>query len=138
MKTVVITGSARGFCLCQAKKFKELGCNVVISDINEANLEKALAELNKIKPDTTKAIKVKADVTSYNDLENLWNIADVVKSIGMIVAASAISFGFWKLGMSESNIIMVYILCWLLICGNILIILNIGIIGMSILGLGLI
>lgn len=75
MKTVVITGSARGFGLCQAKKFKELGCNVIISDINEANLEKALAELNKIKPDTTKAIKVKADVTSYNDLENLWNIA---------------------------------------------------------------
>ena len=75
MKTVVITGSARGFGLCQAKKFKELGCNVVISYINEANLEKALAELNKIKPDTTKAIKVKADVTSYNDLENLWNIA---------------------------------------------------------------
>ena len=28
MKTVVITGSARGFGLCQAKKSKELGCNV--------------------------------------------------------------------------------------------------------------
>lgn len=43
MKTVVITGSARGFGLCQAKKFKELGCNVIISDINEANLEKSIS-----------------------------------------------------------------------------------------------
>ena len=42
MPVVVITGSARGFGLCQAKKFKELGYNVVISDINEENLKKAL------------------------------------------------------------------------------------------------
>ena len=40
MKTVVITGSARGFGLCQAKKFKEMGFNVVVSDINEENLER--------------------------------------------------------------------------------------------------
>lgn len=42
--------------------------------------------------------------------EQVWNIADIIKSIGMIALASAIGFGFWKLGMSESNIIMVYIL----------------------------
>ena len=42
--------------------------------------------------------------------ERLFNMADVIKSIGMIVLASAIGFGFWRLGMSEANIIMVYIL----------------------------
>ena len=42
--------------------------------------------------------------------ENLLNVSDVVKSISMIVFASAISFGFWKLGFSEANIIMVYII----------------------------
>lgn len=73
MKTVVITGSARGFGLCQAKKFKELGWNVVISDVNEENLEKALRELETINEKNTKAIKVKCDVTNINDLENLWN-----------------------------------------------------------------
>lgn len=43
--------------------------------------------------------------------EHLLNTADIIKSVGMILLASAIGFGFWKLGMSESNIIMVYILC---------------------------
>ena len=42
-------------------------------------------------------------------------IKDTVKSISMIVIASIIGFGFWKLGMSEANIIMVYILGVLLI-----------------------
>ncbi len=37
-------------------------------------------------------------------------VADVIKSIGMIVIASAIGLFFWHLGMSEANIIMVYIL----------------------------
>ncbi len=75
MKTVVITGSARGFGLAQAKKFKESGYNVVISDVNEQNLEVALEELSKINPDNTKAIKVKCDVTKVDDLENLYNEA---------------------------------------------------------------
>lgn len=75
MKTVVITGSARGFGLCQAKKFKELGFNVVISDINEENLNKALTELNEINKNNTKAIAVVANVTSCQDLVHLWNKA---------------------------------------------------------------
>ena len=72
MPTVVITGSARGFGLCQAKKFKELGFNVVISDVNEANLEKALLELNKINKERTSVLKVKCDVTKMEDVENLF------------------------------------------------------------------
>lgn len=42
--------------------------------------------------------------------QNILNAADIIKSISMIVIASVIGQGFWKLGMSESNIIMVYIL----------------------------
>lgn len=75
MKTVVITGSARGFGLCQAKKFKELGFNVVISDINEKNLGSALASINEINPSNTKAISVISNVTSHADLQNLWDSA---------------------------------------------------------------
>ena len=37
-------------------------------------------------------------------------MADVIKSIGMIVIASLIGLLFWHLGMSEANIVMVYIL----------------------------
>lgn len=82
MKTVVITGSARGFGLCQAKKFKELGFNTVISDINETNLVKALGELDAINPEQTKAISVVCNVTSPADLENLWDKA--VEAFGAV------------------------------------------------------
>ncbi len=82
MKTVVITGSARGFGLCQAKKFKELGFNVVISDINETNLAKALGELNAINPENTKAASVVCNVTNHADLENLWDRA--VEAFGAV------------------------------------------------------
>lgn len=82
MKTVVITGSARGFGLCQAKKFKESGFNVVVSDINEANLKKALEELSAINPEKTAAISVVCNVTSHADLENLWNKA--VEAFGTV------------------------------------------------------
>jgi len=75
MNCVVITGSARGFGFEQAKKFKELGYNVVISDVNETNLSKALDILNNINKDNTKAIMVKCDVTNILDLENLYDTA---------------------------------------------------------------
>lgn len=75
MNTVVITGSARGFGLCQAKKFKELGCNVVISDINEENLEKAAAELQGIGPKDTKVLSVVCDVTDPEAVQGLWDKA---------------------------------------------------------------
>jgi NAD(P)-dependent dehydrogenase (short-subunit alcohol dehydrogenase family) len=82
MKCVVITGSARGFGLCQAKKFKELGFNVVISDVNEVNLNKALEELNAINNEKTKAIAVKCDVTKESDVENLYLEAE--KAFGQV------------------------------------------------------
>lgn len=45
MKTVVITGSARGLGLCMAKVFRKNNFNVVISDLKEENLKKAAEEL---------------------------------------------------------------------------------------------
>lgn len=38
------------------------------------------------------------------------NAADVIKSIVMLVLSSLVGYGFWHMGMSESNIIMMYIL----------------------------
>ena len=45
MKTVVITGSARGLGLEMAKVFRKNNLNVVISDINEEQLLIAKKEL---------------------------------------------------------------------------------------------
>lgn len=74
MPSVVITGSARGFGLAQAKKFMSLGYDVALSDVNEANLQKALTELKAIRPEG-KAIAVKCDVTVMDDLEALYQKA---------------------------------------------------------------
>lgn len=75
MASVVITGSARGFGFCQAKKFKELGYDVCISDVNCETLEKALNELSEINKENTKVISKKCDVTVHQDLENLFDYA---------------------------------------------------------------
>ena len=45
MKTVVITGSARGFGLEMLKLFRENNFNTVICDINEESLNNAYNEL---------------------------------------------------------------------------------------------
>lgn len=72
MKTVVITGSARGLGLCLAEEFRKKNYNVVISDILTEELYKAEEHLKTITSDA-KILTVKCDVTSEEDLENLKN-----------------------------------------------------------------
>ena len=48
MKSVVITGSARGLGFEMAKVFLENNVNVIISDLNEENLKNAKKKLKKI------------------------------------------------------------------------------------------
>ena len=60
-------------------------------------------------PDSTSEMIYKVQKTKRKT-ERVLNTPDILKSIGMIVLASIIGFGFWKLGMSEANIIMAYIL----------------------------
>ena len=52
MKTVVITGSARGLGFEMAKVYRKNGCNVVLSDLSEENLKVAKDKLNLQKGDT--------------------------------------------------------------------------------------
>lgn len=73
-KTVVITGSARGFGLELAKVFKKSNFNVVLSDINKDNLRIAEKVISDIKSNSSVASTV-ADVTSHDDLIKLWNTA---------------------------------------------------------------
>ena len=48
MKTVVITGSAKGLGFEMAKVFRENNLNVVLSDLNKDKLQLAKKELEKI------------------------------------------------------------------------------------------
>lgn len=70
MKTVVITGSARGLGFEMAKVFKKNNVNVVISDLSMDKIEKASLELEKIRS-SSKVGKCVCDVTKDKDIINL-------------------------------------------------------------------
>ena len=72
MKTVVITGSARGFGLEMLKCFRSKGYNVVICDINSDSIDKAEVILNDIKSNA-KVYKYRVDITKENELNNMIN-----------------------------------------------------------------
>ncbi len=73
MKTVVITGSAKGLGFNLAKEFRKNNYNVVLSDILEDKLKTAKEELEKIKSDSS-VITVLCDVTKESDLKNLMDL----------------------------------------------------------------
>ena len=70
MKTVVITGSARGFGFAMLKFFRENGFNTVLCDINLNALMTAKEELGKIKSDG-KIMFFKADISDLDDIDSL-------------------------------------------------------------------
>ena len=70
MKTVVITGSARGFGFAMAECFKKANFNVVICDVNSEKLKKAQEKLEKIKGKGAVAA-IKADVTNEDAVKNV-------------------------------------------------------------------
>ncbi len=74
MKTVVITGSARGLGYNMACCFRENNYHVVLSDLNEENLIKAKEELEKT-ASIGKVIYKVCDVTKLKDIENLMKYA---------------------------------------------------------------
>lgn len=70
MKTVVITGSARGLGFEMAKQFRQNNYNVVISDILEEKLKEAKGKLEEIKSEA-EVLEVTCDVTKESDIQNL-------------------------------------------------------------------
>ena len=75
MKTVVITGSARGLGFNMAKFFRrDYNYNVVISDLKEESLIKAKEELDEIKSEGKVEYTI-CNVSKLEDLENLMAFA---------------------------------------------------------------
>lgn len=60
-------------------------------------------------PDSTSEIAYKVR-NAKKKSGNILNAPDVIKSVAMLAASSLAGYGFFRLGMSESNIIMMYIL----------------------------
>ncbi len=109
MKTVVITGSARGLGLEMAKVFRKNNLNVVISDLDENNLINAKEELEKINSISKVGYKV-CNVTNSNDIENLIeysvnefdNIDIWINNAGVNQPDKAI----WELSEDDINLVL--------------------------------
>ena len=81
MRTVVITGSARGFGYAMLELFYEKGFNVVICDINKEELLNAKEKLGKIESQG-KILSYVMDVTKEEQI--LGMIKDVEKKVDSI------------------------------------------------------
>ena len=75
MKTVVITGSARGLGFEMAKLFRKANLNVVIGDLKEENLRIAKEELDKLEGTGKVEYKV-CNVTNSKDIQELIDFTD--------------------------------------------------------------
>lgn len=74
MKTVVITGSARGLGYNMAINFRRHGYNVVISDLNEDNLKEAKKNLEEEEAEGKVEYKI-CNVSNPDDLQGLLDFA---------------------------------------------------------------
>lgn len=109
MKTVVITGSARGLGLEMAKVFRKNNVHVVISDLSEEKLQKAKDILNEIESEA-KVSSCVCNVTKTEDIENLisfanneFNKIDIwINNAGVNQPEKAI----WELSEDEINLVL--------------------------------
>lgn len=74
MKTVVITGSARGLGYNMARFFREYNYNVVLSDLNEEKLKLAKEELEKT-PSEAQITYTTCNVSKIEELQALMDFA---------------------------------------------------------------
>lgn len=78
-RTAVVTGAARGIGLACARRFAEDGARVVLSDINQAGLDAAVAQLTVEGHDV---VALRADVSVIADIDGL--IAFAIAEYGAI------------------------------------------------------
>ena len=109
MKTVVITGSARGLGFNMARFFREYDYNVVISDLKEENLIKAKEELEKTESKGIVSYKV-CNVSKLNDIEELMRFAiEEFKTVDIWINNAGVNQpqkAIWKLTEGEINTII--------------------------------
>ena len=109
MKTVVITGSARGLGYNMARFFRGYDYNVVISDLKEENLINAKNELEKFESKGEISYKV-CNVSKLNELEDLMKFAiEQFKTVDIWINNAGVNQpqkAVWELSESEINTII--------------------------------
>lgn len=99
-KVVLITGGAMGQGKSHALKFAENGFDVVLADMQDPEGETFKQTVAEIEAAGTKALAVRANITSDEDMQNLFEKAwQTFGRIDVVVAnAGVINFGYtWEL-----------------------------------------
>ena len=100
-KNAVVTGAARGIGEAIALRLAEFGCNVMVSDIDEAGAQ-AVAE--KIKESGVNAVAIKTDVSNFADTEKMIEKAVAeLGSVDILVNNAGITRDTLLMRMSESD-----------------------------------
>ena len=81
MKTVVITGSARGFGYAMIELFRQKNFNVVLCDVNKESLDEAKEKLEKMDFEG-KVLAFQTDITKEREVQKLIN--DTLKQVETI------------------------------------------------------
>ena len=109
MKTVVITGSARGLGFEMAKVFRKNNLNVILSDLSEENLVKVKENLEKIQSDAKVEYAV-CNVTKVEDIQNLISFAkDKFNKIDIWINNAGVNQpqeAIWELTEQEINLVL--------------------------------
>ena len=97
-KTVIITGSARGIGRTIAEKFAALNANVVICDLDEAQVQAVAAEIGG------NTVGIKANVTNSENLENLFKqTQEKFGSVDVLVNNAGITRDTLMIRMAEKD-----------------------------------
>ncbi len=120
MKTVVITGSARGFGYEMLKLFGENNYNVVVVDVNDTSVKEAIGKLEKIKS-KGKVLSYVCDITRESDvslmIKNIkknYNIDIWINNAGVNQPNEAV----WDLDIRDINRIIDIDLKGTILCSN--------------------
>ena len=121
MRTVVITGSARGFGLAMLKEFRRNNFNVVICDMNEESILEAKEELERINSNG-KIIAIRADITKEEDIEKVIKITlEDTKKIDIWINNAGVnqpSKRIWKLDKKTIDRLIDIDLKGTILCSN--------------------
>ena len=121
MKTVVITGSARGFGFEMIKLFKESNFNVVVMDVNKEELSNAYNNLLNL-GGNGKVLAYVCDVTNKKQVDNM--IKQVYKNVDTIdiwinnAGVNQADKYFWELDENMINKLIDIDLKGTMICSN--------------------
>ena len=109
MKTVVITGSARGLGFNMARFFRQYNYNVVLSDLKEEDLIKAKEELIKIESKGDIVYKT-CNVSNFNEMKDLMDFTlGIFKMVDIWINNAGVNQpqkAIWELSENEINTIL--------------------------------